>query len=75
MAAIRRTTRATYEVYGYKTKTDGTKQRFSKTFKTRAEAKRFHAGLELDSEERPSQITLSALIEEYMIRGHFLETF
>lgn len=67
MAAIRRTTRGTYEVYGYKTKADGTKQRFSKTFKTRAEAKRFHAEIELGSAERASQITLSALIDEYIV--------
>ena len=69
MAAIRRTTRGTYEVYGYKTKLDGTKQRFSRTFKTRAEAKRFHAELELGSAERSSQITLSALIDEYIVEA------
>ena len=66
MAAIRRTTRGTYEVYGYKTKSDGTKQRFSKTFKTRAEAKRFSAELEISAEERSSSITLAALIDEYI---------
>ena len=69
MAAIRRTTRGTDEVYGYKTKLDGTKQRFSRTFKTRAEAKRFHAELELGSAERSSQITLSALIDEYIVEA------
>lgn len=66
MAAIRRTTRGTYEVYGYKTKSDGTKQRFSKTFKTRAEARRFSAELEISAEERSSSITLAALIDEYI---------
>jgi hypothetical protein len=43
MAGIRKTLCGTYEVYGYRLQADGNKQRFSKTFKTRAEAKRFAA--------------------------------
>ena len=66
MAGIRKTLCGTYEVYGYRLQADGNKQRFSKTFKTRAEAKRFAAELDISAEERSSSITLAALIDEYI---------
>lgn len=66
MTAIRKTSCGTYEVYGYRLQADGNKQRFSKTFKTRAEAKRFAAELDISAEERSSSITLAALIDEYI---------
>lgn len=66
MAGIRKTLCGTYEVYGYRLQADGTKQRFSKTFKTRAEAKRFAAELDISAEQRSSSITLAALIDDYI---------
>ena len=66
MAGIRKTPCGTYEVYGYRLQADGNKQRFSKTFKTRSEAKRFAAELDISAEERSSSITLAALIDEYI---------
>lgn len=51
MAGIRKTPCGTYEVYGYRLQADGNKQRFSKTFKTRSEARRFSAELEISAED------------------------
>lgn len=62
MAGIRKTLCGTYEVYGYRLQADGTKQRFSKTFKTRSEARRFSAELEISAEERSSDILRFSVI-------------
>lgn len=67
MAAIRKTVHGTFEVYGYKV-INGQKKRFSKSFKTRADARRYLAQTELTIEERSAQIVLSALIDEYIVK-------
>lgn len=65
MASIRKTSFGTFEVYGYRI-IAGERKRFSKSFKTKADAKKYAAEVELAPAERSSNIILSALIDQYI---------